>query len=214
VNDRLRLAELLAIRLCHDLSGPLGTLMGSLEMVNDDPEESGEALALAGEVATSLARRLRLFRAAWGGSIAAQSPADLEALAAGLPNAQRVAVDLGRLRAGSDIPPAAARLLLNVLLLAGESLPAGGSITVAGEPAGDIMVAIAGARAAWPAGLAAMLTSEDAAWAAVGRPGPDGPRLLQGPLTALLAHAAGIRLSMLQGGPSEAPPLLLSPPRH
>ncbi len=51
-NDPLRLAELLAIRLCHDLSGPLGTMMGALEMVADDPEMADEALPLAGEASS------------------------------------------------------------------------------------------------------------------------------------------------------------------
>ena len=36
-NGRLHLAELLAVRLCHDLSGPLGTLMGALELLAEDP---------------------------------------------------------------------------------------------------------------------------------------------------------------------------------
>jgi histidine phosphotransferase ChpT len=131
--DSLRLAELLAIRLCHDLSGPLGTLMGALELVADDPGMAAEALPLAGEVSTALGRRLRLLRAAWGGATPSLSVAEFAALVEGMP-ARRWRLDLNGLDPAGRFSPAAARLALNVVLLAAESLPGGGTAALAGIP--------------------------------------------------------------------------------
>jgi hypothetical protein len=127
-------------------------------------------------------------------------------LAAGLPNARRLRLDVDALNP-SEVPAGVARLLLNLLLLAAESLPAGGTITLAGDPASDVLIRIEGQRAAWPKGLAAMLKNETAAWAAL-----EGPRTLQGPLTVLTAHDLGLGLSMLIGiGQAQAaPPILLT----
>ncbi len=212
MNDGLRLAELLAMRLCHDLSGPLGTLMGSIEMVNEDPEAAEEALALATEVSAGLARRLRFLRAAWGGPTAALGFEDLRALAEGLPQGRRVTVSFEHLASNIEFPPAAARLVLNVLLLAAESLPGGGTVTVAGEPARGVIVSIAGPRAAWPAGLAAYISNEAHAWAALADEGSEASRTLQAPLTTLLARRSGMRLGFLMSAQQEAaPPLVLSP---
>ena len=61
----MRLAELLCARLCHDLSGPLGALIGVLEIAREEQPDS-ETLALAEDTAVELAQRLKLLRAAWG----------------------------------------------------------------------------------------------------------------------------------------------------
>ena len=79
----LRLAELLAARLCHDFAGPLGSLAGALEIAADDPDGAGEALAIASESASALAGRVRLYRAAWGGDGGPITRTEIVALAAG-----------------------------------------------------------------------------------------------------------------------------------
>ncbi len=60
----LHLADLVGARLCHDLSGLLGTLLGAIEMTIEDTAKPGEALLLADEAAQELGLRLRLLRAA------------------------------------------------------------------------------------------------------------------------------------------------------
>jgi hypothetical protein len=70
-------------------------------------------------------------------------------------------------------------------------LPRGGSVSLAGS-AEDVIITIAGPQAAWPSGLAACLADEATAFASL-----TGARALQMPLTALLAHALGLRLSVL-----------------
>ncbi len=199
MNAALRLAEIMAARLCHDLSGPVGTLAGVLDGAGDDPE----ALQLAEETAGLLASRLRLLRAAWAADAPGLSVAELRSLAPGLPN-RRAAVDFSRLAEGADFEPGSARVVTNVLLLAGECLRSGGTVTLTGAADGDLAVVLSGPNAAWPAGFAAMLVDEAACWAAL-----TDARTMQAPLTALLARAAGIRLSLLLGSPGP-PPLLMA----
>lgn len=202
----LRLAELLATRLVHDLSGPTSGLCAALGEARAD----AEALALAEEAAVTLRRRLALYRAAWGAP-AALSGSGLRAMAEGLPNAHRLRLDLAGPIEGAVLPPEAARLLLNLLLLAAESLPRGGAVTLEGDPAQDLVLGIEGPRAGWPEGFSAMLTDADAAWTALPSV-PRGPRL-QAALTALLAHRARARLRLLLGAAAEAaPPLLIELP--
>ena len=209
--DPLRLAELLAIRLCHDLSGPLGTLMGALELVAEDPQSSGEALPLAGQVSTSLGRRLRLLRAAWGGATASLSVEEFAALAAGA-EVRQCRINLQGLDPAGRFSPAGARLALNVALLAAEAMPGGGTAAFSGDPAGDVLVTVAGPRAAWPAGFAAYVGDEALAWQALQTTDDaQASRGLQAMLTALIARSSGLRLSLLLSAATEAvPPLLLN----
>jgi histidine phosphotransferase ChpT len=204
----LRLANLLAARLCHDLSGPLGGLGMALGEVAGDPA----ALALAQDAAMVLRQRLALSRAAWGEGTAPLPRATLRDLACGLPNAARLQVELDALADDPPFAPPAARVVASTLLLAAASLPAGGLLALAGNPGGKVLVTIGGPRAAWPVGLGAMLASPQVAWEAVAGlvAGPDGLRALPAPLLALLADAAGVRASLLLAGqPEQTPPLLL-----
>jgi histidine phosphotransferase ChpT len=202
--DPLRLAELLCARMSHDLSGTIGTLAGALEML-DDPSVATEALALANQAATELRRRLELQRAAWGPTGAPLDLAALRHLGEGLPHASRCTIDVSSLPKDTVFTPPFARATLNLVLLAVEALNGSGEVTLVGSDT-DLIVAIAGPRAAWPAGLAGCLASEAGAWTAV-----KDARSLQMPLTALLARALGLQLSLLMpagpGGP--APPLRL-----
>jgi len=203
----VRLAGLLAARLCHDLSGPLGGLGAALGEAAGDRS----ALLLAQDAALVLRQRLALFRAAWGGAGARLRRAALRDLAGGLPNAARLSLELDDLAERPEFAPAAARVLLSALLLAAESLPGGGMLALAGDPGGVVLLTIAGPRAAWPVGLGAMLADADAAWAALGElSGPAGLRVLPAPLLALLAQDAGVRAALLLAPAAEAaPPLLL-----
>jgi histidine phosphotransferase ChpT len=208
--DLLRLAELLCARLCHDLSGPLGALIGILDLAREEAPDS-ETVSLAEETATELAQRLKLLRAAWGRESDDLDKGRLEDFAAGLLSGRRVRFDLGGLAPERLFSPAAARVMLNLLLLAAESLPGGGMVALADAPSDGVLMTISGARAAWPAGFSRWLAEPDTAVDAM----LADPRRLQAPLTALLVHGYGYRLSMLMPasavGPSElSPPLLLS----
>ncbi len=207
--DQLRLAELLATRLCHDLSGPLGTLMGSLEMLAEEPESAEEALTLAGDVSTVLGNRLRLLRAAWAGGTPALDVASFRDMAGGL-TTRRLRLDLDGIDTAGQFTPTGARVALNVVMLAADCLAGGGVVRVSGDPRRDLLVVIEGARAAWPAGFAGFLSDDSHAWLALRETeGVEASRGLQGPLTALIARSCGIRLSLLMAATAEAAPPLL-----
>jgi histidine phosphotransferase ChpT len=201
----LPVAESLVTRLCHDLSGAMSAMANALEMAVDDPGASGEALSIAAEGSQAVNARLRLLRAAWGGSIGPTPMSDILAMIDGLPTRRRLQIDTDLDQASAALPGPMARILLNVLLVAAESLPHGGTISVSGEAGAEIIVAIGGRGAAWPPGLPGWLTSPSVALAAT-----DDPRQLAGPLMALFAGTEGVKVSILMGGPpAMVPPLLL-----
>ena len=201
----LELASALCARLCHDISSPLGTIMGTLELAGEAPDQATEALEIAGDSAQALVARLQLLRAAWAGDCGPMGRARLGELAAGLP--PRVTAELDGL-ADVTFDGPVARILLNLLLLGADALPAGGVVALSGEPAAGIIVAVKGRSVAWNAGLAAILLDPAS-------PHASEPRTVLMPLTARLVHAAGFRLSFLLTGapaPHSAPRLLLAPP--
>lgn len=206
-NPPLALAEALAGRLCHDLAGMVGTVMGALELARDDETMRDEALPMAAEAATSLGRRLGLMRAAWGGEGCQMKGQDLRALAAGLPGGRRVRVALDGLVPERDYTASTARLLLNLLLLAVESLAGEGTVALVAASQTSLVLSIEGPRATWPTGFAGLLSDHALAQQAAAN---CVPRLLQGPLTALIAHAGTDRISILFGSETQvAAPLLI-----
>ncbi len=212
----LGFCETMATRLCHDMAGMLGTVMGALELARSDPDLAAEAWPVAQDGAQQLGQRLRLLRSAWGGTGSSQGAEqasvgmrDIVDLCAGLPSGRRVQVVLDELPLERQFTASAARLLLNLLLLGVESLHGAGVLTASGALTGDIMVTITGPRVAWPPGFAAMLADSAAAERQLAA--PNAHNHLQAPLTALLAHRAKIRVAMLLARQTEpAPPLLIS----
>lgn len=63
--EDLKLIELVASRLCHDLVGPVGAIVNGVELLGDgggDPEVT----ALIGDSAKRASRRLQVYRVAYG----------------------------------------------------------------------------------------------------------------------------------------------------
>jgi histidine phosphotransferase ChpT len=184
---RMQFADAICACICHDLSSPLGTLMGALEMATDDPDSAADALPLANDAASAMGQRLRLLRAAWAGDCGGVTKRELAQLAEGLPG--RVQVNLDALQAG-PFSPAWSRVLVNLLLLGADALPRGGVVSVAGAPPAEVTVTVAGVAAAWPAEMLCALS--DPASVPL-----DSPRAVQAPMAVMLARAAGLRLTML-----------------
>ena len=176
----LAFAATLAARLCHDLAGTVGALSGMLDMAvgGDEPE----ALDLALTCARELSGRLRLLRAAWSDD---SDVPDLASVLAGLPGADRLAVELP-----DGLDGAARRLAANLLLVAAGGLPRGGAIRMAAHDSG-FSIDIEGPRAAWPAVLERCLADADALQAAC-----TTSREVGVAVACLVAGQAGFRLTI------------------
>lgn len=195
MDEMLSVAEMLAAKMSHDLSSGIGVLPMLLEMAAETP--GGEALPLATEIARNLVDRLKLLRAAWGPAGEPMDVPSLSALAAGLMQS-RCRLDCSGVPDGTTFAPAVAKMLLNLVLLAAESLPQGGDIRVSGS-GGDVVLTVTGQRAAWPQGLATCLSGREAAMLAM-----QDSRYRQMGFTVLLAQSQGFRLSLGNDG-SPAP---------
>lgn len=126
----LKLAELLAARLCHDMASPLAAIDNGIELLNEPGfEESDQALVLIGNSAAQAVASLRFLRSAFGelGDITGQAT-QIREIASGwlAPRRIRLCWQLET----SRVPLEEGRLLLNLLAIAGEMLPRGGVISL------------------------------------------------------------------------------------
>ena len=206
--DRLRLAELSVARLCHELSGVIGTISAALDLLKSQTATRGEAATLADDAADELVSRLRLLRAAWGPDSPNLTLAEARTLCLGLEANRRVTIDWTRLPPETVFSARIGRLILNLVMLACESIPDRGSVLLDGS-ADDLFVRPVSPRAAWPAALSAALIDLPALDAT-----NSDPRDLQTMVTVLQAAAAGATLSLpiglgARGG--AAPLRLLAP---
>lgn len=175
------LADALAARLCHDLSGPAGTVAGMLELHDPARDPPDGTLDLAREATGQLLRRLKLARAAWAGAAdwEAGALAGLAALAA----TDRLHVRLDATSLALGRAPALGRLLLNVVLLGEETLGGRGAVAIEAGEARALRAVLSPARA-WPC----LPPSDDAALL------PEEPGRFQAAFTLILARAAGMEL--------------------
>ncbi len=131
------LASLLCSRLCHDLMSPVGALNNGIELLADeqDPDMRDKCLELLADSARASANKLKFFRLAFGAAGAFGEEIDTHeahAALAGLFGAER-RIELGWMVAGDRLPKGAAKLLLNLAMLAGDALVRGGRLDVGGE---------------------------------------------------------------------------------
>jgi histidine phosphotransferase ChpT len=142
----MRVCELLASRLCHDLAGPIAAIGNGAELLDDeDPDFVRQASTLIANSAGTAAKRLQLFRYIYGFSAGA---------VAGPPPHALVGEYFAEGTIGCDYPeaarqaePAWQRLGCGLLTVAGEGLPRGGKLMLLAF-SGGISVAAAGEGAA------------------------------------------------------------------
>ncbi|CCG41103.1 histidine phosphotransferase family protein [Magnetospirillum molischianum] len=129
-ND-LDLAELLCARLCHDLAGPLGAVGSGAELLGDDADP--EMARLVASTAAGAVSRLRLLRAALGTAGGVRPEGELHSLVRAYLDAGASAAARPELAWHSDRPEISGdvgRLLLSLVIVAKDSLPRGGRVSV------------------------------------------------------------------------------------
>jgi histidine phosphotransferase ChpT len=164
-------ASLLCSRLCHDLLSPVGALNNGIELLADehDPEMRARCMDLLGESARASANKLKFFRLAFGAAGGFADEVDTrEARAAieGLFGGDG-RIQLGWMLDEPTISKAALKVLLNLVLIAGDALVRGGSLDIGAEKHDgglDIVVRAQGSRIVLDPELRRVLvgqTSED-----------------------------------------------------
>jgi len=194
----LRILELLAARLCHELISPIGAIANGVELLGeDDPDFVRDATALIEQSARKAGQRLQFYRFAYGSSATGQAAgANPHELVGGL-------LDGGKLSCAWQaealaLPAEWQKLACNMIVLAAEALPRGGTITVAAEPPATRRVEIIGI------GEAVNLTGEvRAALARETELADLNSRTVQGYFTASLAEALGVVVALSEPGPGQ-----------
>jgi hypothetical protein len=183
----LRLAELLCAQLCHDMSSPLGVILGALPLLGQEGPGGGEAREMVNRAARDAAGQLKLLRAAWSGEQAMRTGAEIATLfEEGSRQAVRVELPgLATYRFGPEL----GRLALNLALLAAQRRPRPTALHFSRD--GTVLLAkLKGRGLSWPDSptpgqLARGLIADG------GREDPRGGLL---PLTLLIARRAGMQV--------------------
>lgn len=183
----LRISQLLAARLCHELVGPITAVANGADLLCDDGVETDqEALALVGESALRAASRLEFYRFAYGfvGDGRAAGPPPCE-LAADYFKGSRILCRYGN--EVRSLPLIQQQLVCNLLVIGAEALGRGGIIAVKAADCGIRLEA---------AGEDVLMTREQSAALTLVAPLADlSARTVHGYFTGLLARAQGWQLA-------------------
>ena len=164
--EALDLSALLCSRVCHDLISPVGAIVNGLEVMEEDKDEATRtfALDLIKKSATTASAKLQFCRIAFGAAGSAGAQIDLgdaETISRGFfeDDKTKLAWNLPRALLAKN----RVKLLLNLLLIAGQAIPRGGRLTVDPIGAGDDMgfrISAAGTNAKLSPATAALLSGD------------------------------------------------------
>jgi histidine phosphotransferase ChpT len=196
--DALELAALLCSRVCHDLISPVGAIVNGLEVLDDNPkpEDRDFALELIRKSAKTASARLQFCRLAFGAAGSAGAQIDLgdaQAMARGHIEDGKTSItwNLPRIL----LPKNRVKLLLNMLVIAQQTIPRGGMLTVDPIGEGETMafrVTSSGLNARLPQNIATILSSTE--------PPAADAHAVQPYYTRLLAQACGLSVSLAPEG--------------
>ena len=196
--DALELAALLCSRVCHDLISPVGAIVNGLEVLDDNPkpEDRDFALDLIRKSAKTASARLQFCRLAFGaaGSSGAQIDlGDAQNMAKGHIEDGKTTItwNLPRLL----LPKNRVKLLLNMLVIAQQTIPRGGTLTIDPIGEGETMsfrVSATGLNARVPQNIADLLAASSGSSV--------DAHAVQPYYTRLLAEACGLKATLRSEG--------------
>jgi len=196
--DALELAALLCSRVCHDLISPVGAIVNGLEVLDDNPkpEDRDFALDLIRKSAKTASARLQFCRLAFGAAGSAGAQIDLgdaQTMARGHIEDGKIAItwNLPRLL----LPKNRVKLLLNMLVVAQQTIPRGGTLVI--DPVGDgesmsFRITAAGLNARVPQNIVDLLSANSTA--------SIDAHSVQPHYTRLLAQACGMSVTLVLEG--------------
>ena len=140
--EALDLAALLCSRVCHDLISPVGAVVNGLEVLEDDNDEQTKtfALELIKKSAQQASARLQFCRLAFGAAGSAGASIDLgdaEGVARGFMHDDKTKLTWNLPRV--LLPKNRVKLLLNLLIVSGQTIPRGGTLTIDAIGEGETM---------------------------------------------------------------------------
>ena len=198
--DALDLAALLCSRVCHDLISPTGAIVNGLEVLDEkesDAETRNFALDLIKKSAKTASTRLQFCRLAFGAAGSAGAQIDL----GDAHNMARAFIEDDKTKLAWNLPRMLlpknrVKLLLNMLIIASQTIPRGGTITAAAIGEGESMgfrLTASGLNARIPQAVPALLegASENGALDA---------HAIQPFYAGLLARACGLNVELKAEG--------------
>ena len=200
VLDALDLAALLCSRVCHDLISPAGAIVNGLEVLEEkdsDEETKTFALDLIKRSARTASARLQFCRLAFGGAGSANAQIDLgnaQAMARGFIEDDKTKLTWNLPHA--LLPKNRVKLLLNMLIIAGQTIPRGGTLTVDPVGEGETMgfrISASGLNARVPHAVPALLEG-------VSENGSIDAHAVQPFYAGLLARACGLKVNLTTEG--------------
>ena len=196
--DTLELAALLCSKVCHDLISPVGAIVNGLEVLDDNPkpEDRDFALELIRKSAKTASARLQFCRLAFGAAGSAGAQIDLgdaQTMARGHIEDAKTSItwNLPRLL----LPKNRVKLLLNMMVVAQQTIPRGGVLTVDPIGEGETMsfrVAATGLNARLPQNIVNLLAGAQQSTI--------DANAVQPYYTRLLADACGLKVTLAADG--------------
>ena len=197
--EAIDLAALLCSHVCHDLISPTGAIVNGLEVLDEAEDEETEkfALELIKKSAATASARLQFCRIAFGaaGSITAQvDTGDAENVARGFIEDEKVKLTWNLPRA--LLPKNRVKLLLNMLVVAGQAIPRGGTLRLDPVGSGETVtfrITAAGLNARVPPAVPGLLAGGSAETTI-------DAHAIQPYYTGLLARACGLTATIAAEG--------------
>jgi histidine phosphotransferase ChpT len=197
--EALDLAALLCSRVCHDLISPSGAIVNGLEVLEEskDEETKSFALDLIKKSAKTASARLQFCRIAFGAAGSASAQVDL----GDAENVARGFIEDEKIKLAWNLPSALlpknrVKLLLNMILVAAQSIPRGGILAVEGDGLPEAMtfkISARGLNARIPQAVPALLAGSP-------ENGVVDAHAIQPFYAGLLGRASGLAVSIEADG--------------
>jgi len=188
--ENTKLTALVASRICHDMVEPMSAIIQGLEMIKDgEGKPDPDALSLLDHGVGKAWAKLEFFRFAMAGALAEGDSELEEGRAVAIKLYSVLKPELVWSAPSVAMPRPAVRVIVNLLLIANECLPRGGSVELTAAKTadgGEIIVTAKGPRAKLREPTAAALRGDD---------GELSGHTIQPTLTSLLARQGGVELA-------------------